>query len=63
MKETRDRYLGALQLYANASQEMVKIAQDGSEAHLLKAQEMSEKASGVLLEVGDDLWPGEIKPN
>jgi len=63
MQQMRDQYLGALQLYGSASQEMVKIAQDGSEAHLLKAQEMSEKAAGVLLDVGDELWPGEIKPN
>jgi hypothetical protein len=63
MQELRDHYAGALQLYSNASQEMVKIAQDGSEAHLLQAQEMSERAAGILLEVGDQLWPGEIKPN
>lgn len=63
MQDLRARYAGALQLYSNASQEMVKIAQDGSEAHLLQAQEMSERAAGILLEVGDQLWPGEIKPN
>jgi hypothetical protein len=63
MREVRDRYAEALQWYRDASQEMVKVAQDGSETHLLKAQEMSERASGVLLEVGDQLWPGEIKPN
>jgi len=63
MQPTRDRYAGALVLYRDASQEMIKVAQDGKEAHLLKAQEMSERASGVLLEVGEELWPGEIKPN
>lgn len=63
MQDTRSRYVGALQLYRQASQEMIKVAQDGNDAHLLKAQEMSEQASGILLEVGDQLWPGEIKPN
>jgi hypothetical protein len=63
MAATRERYTGALQLYAQAAQEMVKVAGDGLDAHLLKAQEMSEQASGVLLEVGEQLWPGEIKPN
>jgi molybdopterin converting factor small subunit len=63
MQELRDRYIGALQLYGGASQEMVKVARDGQETHLLKAQEMSERASGVLLDVGEQLWPGEIKPN
>ena len=63
MLDIRDRYAGALVSYGNASLEMIKVAQDGSDAHLLKAQEMSEQASGVLLEVGEQLWPGEIKPN
>jgi hypothetical protein len=63
MRETRDRYIGAVQLYGSAAREMVMVAQDSKEAHLLQAQEMSERAAGVLLEVGDELWPGEIKPN
>lgn len=63
MQETRSRYASALQLYTAASLEMIKVAQDGNDAHLLKAQEMSEQASGILLEVGEQLWPGEIKPN
>jgi vacuolar-type H+-ATPase subunit E/Vma4 len=63
MQETRNRYAAALELYGNASLEMVKVAHDGKDAHLLKAQEMSEQASGILLEVGEQLWPGEIKPN
>jgi hypothetical protein len=63
MHTTRERYAAALQVYARAATEMVKVADDGDDAHLLQAQEMSEAASGVLLEVGDQLWPGEIKPN
>ena len=63
MQELRGRYAGALQTYREASLEMVKVAQDGKDAHLLKAQEMSEQASGILLQVGEQLWPGEIKPN
>ena len=63
MQGLRSRYASALQAYGNASLEMVKVVQDGKDAHLLKAQEMSEQASGILLEVGEQLWPGEIKPN
>ena len=63
MCDRRGRYAGALQTYREASLEMVKVAQDGKDAHLLKAQEMSEQASGILLQVGEQLWPGEIKPN
>jgi hypothetical protein len=63
MLETRNSYMNALRLYGEASREMIKVAQDGKDAHLLKAQEMSEQASGILLAVGESLWPGEIKPN
>jgi hypothetical protein len=63
MRPVRDRYAEALQLFGAASQEMVRIAQDGDESHLLKAQEMSERAADILLDVGEQLWPGEIKPN
>jgi hypothetical protein len=63
MQELRGRYASALLMYRDASQEMVKVTHDGKDAHLLKAQEMSEQASGVLLQVGEQLWPGEIKPN
>jgi hypothetical protein len=63
LQDSREQYLQALRLYSSASQEMVKIAQDGKDEHLLKAQEMSEKASGLLLQVSEKLWPGEHKPN
>jgi hypothetical protein len=63
MDDVRRRYSGALQTYRDASLEMILVSQDGKDAHLLKAQEMSERASGILLEVGEQLWPGEIKPN
>jgi hypothetical protein len=63
MQDVRRRYAGALEAYRDASLEMIKVAQDSSDAHLLKAQDMSERASGVLLQVGEQLWPGEIKPN
>lgn len=63
LADSREQYLQALRLYADASQEMVKVAQDGKDAHLIKAQEMSEQASGLLLQVSEKLWPGEHKPN
>lgn len=63
MRETRERYANGLRLYLDASREMVKVAQDGNDSHLLDAQMLSEQASGILLQVGDQLWPGEIKPN
>lgn|SRR5579859_3852565 len=56
-------YLQAIKLYREASLTMVKFAADGRDAHLLEAQAMSEKASGLALEVGEILWPGEFKPN
>lgn len=57
------QYLEAITLYERAAREMIRVAGDGSDAHLIAAQQMSEKASNVLLEVGDVFWPGEYKPN
>jgi hypothetical protein len=57
------QYLGALKLYEDASVEMVKIARDGKDEHLIAAQKMSFAASEDSLRVGDALWPGEYKPN
>jgi hypothetical protein len=42
---------------------MIKVAVDGRDAHLIEAQVMSERASGLTLKVGETLWPGEYKPN
>lgn len=63
MQPVRDRYLEAVDLYAKASSEMIKVAQDGKDDHLLVAQEMSQRGSTLLLEVSEKLWPGEFKPN
>jgi len=63
MEQVRSRYADAVRLYVDASQSMVVVAEDRNDAHLLTAQQMSEQASGILLEVGERLWPGEIKPN
>jgi hypothetical protein len=58
-----EMYLNALKQYESASQEMVKIASDGQEAHLVLAQKWSFAAAEDLLRVGDVLWPAEFKPN
>jgi hypothetical protein len=63
MREMHDRYLEALTLYENASEEMVKTARDGRDEHLVEAQGMSMRASEDVLKVGDALWPGEYKPH
>ena len=63
MHDVRSRYADAVHLYVEASRSMVRVAEDRNDAHLLTAQQMSEQAAGILLEVGDRLWPGEIKPN
>lgn len=63
MESIRASYLDALALYRDAAAEMVKVAADGADEHLLKAQDMSGRASTRLLEVSEKLWPGEYKPN
>ncbi len=63
MQQQHQVYLDALKQYQNASEEMVKIAGDGKEMHLVNAQKLSFAAAEGLLRVGDVLWPGEFKPN
>jgi hypothetical protein len=63
MEAEQKRYLDALKMYEDASVEMVKVAQDGKDDHLVAAQKLSYAASEDLLRVGDALWPGEFKPN
>jgi hypothetical protein len=63
LEKQHELYLGALKLYEDASVEMVKIARDGKDEHLINAQRMSYAASEDSLRVGDALWPGEYKPN
>jgi hypothetical protein len=63
MREVHARYLEALALYENASEEMVEAARDGRDDRLIEAQGMSFRASENALRVGDVLWPGEYKPH
>jgi len=63
LEKQHQQYLAALKLYEDASVEMVKVARDGKEEHLVAAQKMSYTASEDSLRVGDALWPGEYKPN
>jgi hypothetical protein len=63
MEADQKKYLDALKRYEDASVEMVKVAQDGKDDHLVAAQKLSYAASEDLLRVGDALWPGEFKPN
>lgn len=63
MQEVHARYLEALALYENASEEMVKVVRDGRDDHLIEAQDMSFRAAENALRVGDVLWPGEYKPH
>jgi hypothetical protein len=61
MQALHKDYAEVLRLYMEASAEMSKPSQ--GDQHLIVAQGMSEKASTLLLKVGDVLWPGEYKPN
>lgn len=63
LKELHQTYKKAVTLYADASTEMVKIADDGNEQHLLDAHSKTAQAATLLLKVSAELWPGEFKPN
>ena len=57
------QYLAALSLYEQAAAEMLKVARDRSEEHLITAQRMTEEAAQDVVKAGDILWPAEHKPN
>ena len=63
LREPHREYLEAIDTYQQAFTEMGGIARDGNEEHLIRAQALSERASGALLKVSEVLWPGEHKPN
>ena len=63
LQQVRDRYVALLGLYEQSATEMLEVARDGDEGHLIDAQAKSEHAAQELVKVGDILWPGEHKPN
>jgi hypothetical protein len=63
MQPVRDRYVGLLGLYEQSATEMLEVARDGDEGHLINAQVKSQHAAEELIRIGDILWPGEHKPN
>ncbi|MGQ0579860.1 MAG: hypothetical protein ACT4PQ_13255 [Betaproteobacteria bacterium] len=56
-------YVDAIRLYRDSTVTMIQAARDGRDEHLTLAHEMSVKAAGLTLKVGETLWPGEFKPN
>ena len=63
MEGVQKRYLLCLSLYEQSATEMLNVARDGDDGHLVDAQRSSERAAEELVKVGDILWPGEHKPN
>jgi hypothetical protein len=63
LQESHGEYREAIRLYRDSSVTMILVAADGRDEHLIQAQEMSAKAAGLTLKVGEMLWPGEYKPN
>ena len=63
LQDAHKSYVEAVDLYTSATREMIKVADDGRNAHLVSAQQRSEQASMAILKLSDVLWPGEYKPN
>lgn len=63
MQGLHREYVDAIRLYRDSSVTMIRVAADGRDGHLIEAQDMSTKAAGLTLKVGETLWPGEYKPN
>ena len=61
--ELHRKYTEAIRLYRDAAAGMVKSAAEGGDRGLMEAQELSDRAATLTLIVGDNLWPGEYKPN
>jgi hypothetical protein len=61
--EVHAQYLEAVHLFQQSASEMLKVAADGRDDHLLAAHPLSQEASEKLLRVGNVIWPGEYLPN
>jgi len=63
LTQVHSQYLDAVRLFQQSAAEMLKVAEDGRDDHLLVAQPLSREASEKLLRVGNVIWPGEYLPN
>lgn len=63
LSRTFGRYVGAMALYANAADEMLKFTEDADTRRLDEAHRLDVKASQDMLRVGEVLWPGQYKPH
>lgn len=63
LSATRDQYINAMALYADAAAEILKFTEDGNSQHLNDAHRMDVLASEDMLRVGEVLWPGQYKPH
>jgi hypothetical protein len=63
LSTTRDQYVNAMALYADAAAEILKFTEDGNSQHLNDAHRMDVLASEDMLRVGEVLWPGQYKPH
>jgi hypothetical protein len=63
LSKTLGRYVGAMALYANAADEMLKFTEDADTKRLEEAHRLDVKASQDVLRVGEVLWPAQYKPH
>jgi hypothetical protein len=63
LRDVHTEYVEAVRLYQQSAVEMLKVAEDGRDEHLVAAFPMSQEAGRKLLRVGNVLWPGEYVPN
>jgi len=56
-------YLEAVRLFQGSAVEMLKMFEDGNEAHLVTGFPLSQQGSDKIREVGSQLFPDEYPPN
>jgi hypothetical protein len=63
LRASHASYLTAVRLFEQSSLEMLKLFDDGSDAHLQAGYPMYLDGTSKIRELGGDFWPDEFPPN
>jgi hypothetical protein len=63
LRRSHEGYLEAVRLFQSSAAEMLRMYEDGDEAHLSIGFPLSQQGSDKIREVGSQLFPDEYPPN